>query len=472
MMSEQKSYLKAGLWYMVGNILIKGVSFIALPIFTRLLSPDDFGKYNIFMSYESILTVILGLGFGGTIKIAYFDFKDKFKDYFSSVIFLTILFSILFDILTIGGYFLFLKPYLPEIWSQGLLHLLVFSSLGTALYNLISTKYVIYAEYKSNLAISAIYTVTNILLSITLCYTLFSAERYLARIVGYTLPIMIIAYGIAVVYMAKSGVLVNKQYWKYAIRLGSPLIIHSLSMILLIQMGKIAINYCYGDAETGVYSVGTTIVGVLTIVLSSFDNAWAPWFYRGLNDNKYAELVAGNNKIAIVFAILCGCFMLIGPEMIMILSTPDYYDAIYSFLPLVVATYINFMYLFAVNQEYYYKKTSTIAIGTVIATTFGFLLNFLLLPIFGYITAAYISCVCNIILLAIHTIVVRKMRKPAVVSYRYLLGMLLFCIFIGVITIGLKDYMIWRFLIVVALSVLLSNYAMIYLKKRKQNTLK
>ena len=160
-MSEQKSYLKAGIWYMVGNILIKGVSFIALPIFTRLLTPEDFGRYNIFMSYESILTIILGLGFGGTIKIAYFDFKDNFKDYFSSVIFFTILFTLVFDVLSIGCYFIFLRPHLSEMWTQGLLHLLIFSALGTALYNLISTKYVIYAEYKSNLAISAIYTITN-----------------------------------------------------------------------------------------------------------------------------------------------------------------------------------------------------------------------------------------------------------------------------------------------------------------------
>lgn len=471
-MSEQKSYLKAGIWYMVGNILIKGVSFIALPIFTRLLTPEDFGRYNIFMSYESILTIILGLGFGGTIKIAYFDFKDNFKDYFSSVIFFTILFTLVFDVLSIGCYFIFLRPHLSEMWTQGLLHLLIFSALGTALYNLISTKYIIYAEYKSNLAISAIYTITNVALSVFLCYTIFTAERYLARIVGYTLPIMIISYGIAILYMLRSKVLINIGYWKYALKLGSPLIIHSLSMILLIQMGKITINHCYGDTETGIYSVGTTIVGILTIVLSSFDNAWAPWFYRGLNENKFDELVKGNNKISVAFAIVCGCFMLLSPEMVRILSTLDYYEAIYSLVPLVVATYINFMYLFAVNQEYYYKKTKTIAIGTVIATAAGFTLNYLLLPIFGYITAAYISCMSNIILLTIHTIVVNRMNKPKVISYKYLMGMLIFSIVIGAMTIWFKDFMVIRFIAVVALSTPLCYYGILYLKQRNKKQIK
>lgn len=453
---------------MVGNILIKGVSFLALPLFTRLLSTEDFGRYNIFMSYEGILSVIIGLGFAGTIKIAYFDFKDKFVDYFSSIISLTFFFTLLFDVLSILGYYLFLKSYLAEMWTSGLIHLLVFGSLGTAIYSLISTKYVIYAEYKANLAISGFYTIANVLLSVALCYTLFSTERYLARIVGYTLPIMLIAYGIAIVYVFRSGVIINKEYWKYAIKLGSPLIIHSLSMVLLIQIGKIMINHLCGDSETGIYSVGATIAGILGIVLGSFDNAWAPWFYRGLNDKKYKDLVAGNNKIVISFAMMCSCFILLSPEMMHLMSTEEYFDGLYSLVPLVIATYINFMYLFAVNQEYFYKKTKTIAIGTIVATIAGIILNYLLIPIFGYITAAYVSCVSNMILFVIHTGMVRHWRKPKVVSLWYLFIMLLLSSCIGVYTIVYKDAIIPRFLLFALFSLIIIYYSLKYLKLRKQ----
>ena len=70
-------YIKSGFWYIIGNLLIKGISFFTLPIFTRLLGTADFGKFNLFMSYENILNVIVGLGIAGTIKTAYLDYKKE-----------------------------------------------------------------------------------------------------------------------------------------------------------------------------------------------------------------------------------------------------------------------------------------------------------------------------------------------------------------------------------------------------------
>lgn len=38
--------LKAGLGYTIGNYMIKGLTFFSIPIFARLLSPDNYGIYN------------------------------------------------------------------------------------------------------------------------------------------------------------------------------------------------------------------------------------------------------------------------------------------------------------------------------------------------------------------------------------------------------------------------------------------
>ena len=47
--------LKAGLGYTVGNYLIKGLSFLTIPIFARLLDSADYGKYNTYMAFEAIV---------------------------------------------------------------------------------------------------------------------------------------------------------------------------------------------------------------------------------------------------------------------------------------------------------------------------------------------------------------------------------------------------------------------------------
>ena len=53
--------LKAGLGYTIGNYMIKGLTFFSIPIFARLLSPDNYGIYNTYIAYESILCYVCGL---------------------------------------------------------------------------------------------------------------------------------------------------------------------------------------------------------------------------------------------------------------------------------------------------------------------------------------------------------------------------------------------------------------------------
>ena len=39
---------KATLWYTFANVLIKGISLVSTPIFTRIMSDDDFGSFSLF----------------------------------------------------------------------------------------------------------------------------------------------------------------------------------------------------------------------------------------------------------------------------------------------------------------------------------------------------------------------------------------------------------------------------------------
>ena len=59
--SSGKKALRAGLGYTIGNILVKGLTFISIPIFARLLSVADYGLYNTFGSYVTIMTFVVGL---------------------------------------------------------------------------------------------------------------------------------------------------------------------------------------------------------------------------------------------------------------------------------------------------------------------------------------------------------------------------------------------------------------------------
>ena len=49
--------LKASIWFIFCNILLKGISFFTAPMFARLLSTEEYGKLSIFASYEQIIII-------------------------------------------------------------------------------------------------------------------------------------------------------------------------------------------------------------------------------------------------------------------------------------------------------------------------------------------------------------------------------------------------------------------------------
>ena len=70
-MDKIKSYLskvnnmspaaKASFWFIVSNIVLKGISFITTPIFTRLLDVADYGVSNLFITWEGIISIFATL---------------------------------------------------------------------------------------------------------------------------------------------------------------------------------------------------------------------------------------------------------------------------------------------------------------------------------------------------------------------------------------------------------------------------
>ena len=89
--SKIRVEIKAGLGYTLGNFFLKGVAFLTVPIFTRLLTPSDFGVISLYTTWVGVFTVLVGLSLDSSVIRAYQDFKEDYDGYLSSVLFLSIL---------------------------------------------------------------------------------------------------------------------------------------------------------------------------------------------------------------------------------------------------------------------------------------------------------------------------------------------------------------------------------------------
>jgi len=410
--------IKAGIWYTLGNILIKGISFVTLPIFTRILSPSDFGIYNTYIAYEAIISIIISLGVYASINNAKIDFKDDFNKFVASVCNLFTMFFVLVWIVTNIIY-----PILPNVSKEfdiSIVNVLMLHSFGSAIINYISLKYVIEMKYRLNMIIAVILTLCNVLVSLFLCLGLYNSQRYLGRILGSAAGVIIIGIIFYVILQINGKCLINTKYWKYALVIGLPIIPHALSLTLLSQLARIMIKDMVGYSAVGIYSLSYTMASILSVLMNSLDSAWRPWFYTNYSVKNYSELKRKNNYYIFIFTALTIVLCLIMPETIKIVSSKEYWESIDTVVPLIVAVYLNFMYLFAVNKEYFHKKTIYISVGTIICLVLNAVLNYIMIQLFGYKAAAYATVISNGTLFLIHDRIAKKIDKNAIVNQKSL----------------------------------------------------
>ncbi len=452
---EGHSGIKAGLWYTIGNMLIKGIPFLTLPIFTRLLTTAEFGIYNTFISYEGILSILLGMGISGTVKVAKFDFREKFDSYISSAYSLVLTLGVV--VLFFANVYGFVHGYNGWLNSY-IVNLLIIHSIAIAIYGIAGCKYVIEGKYVQNLLIAFGMTGLNIAVSLIFCFIGMSEQRDVARITGTTIS----SFFISLIILAQQGscsrLMPYKEGNRYALKLGIPLIPHQLSISLLAQCDKIMIQGMVGSSEAGIYGLAVNFTMVLSVLMTSVDNAWTPWFYSCLDKKQYHEACKVNNRLVVFFMYLTCGFLLVGSDVIKILSVREYWDSIYAFIPLTISIYLNFMYLFSVGIEYFKKKTGYISTTTILCTVANIVLNIVFIRVGGYLAAAYATCISKALLFVLHYIRSKKILKERVVDLKYLLLSLTAVCVVAVYAGVFVNMILLRYLMVVVLTIEVGVY--------------
>ncbi|MCD7785692.1 MAG: oligosaccharide flippase family protein [Oscillospiraceae bacterium] len=406
-MAENKE-IKAGLGYTVGNILIKGISFLTLPIFSRLLSTEEFGIYNTYLAYENILAIFLGLGMYSSIKNANQDFPSQTKKYVSTLLWLTVI-PLAISLILVALFHIGITGFTGL--STSLLLLLVFQSYGSAMLSVSNARLALNYEYKKYMGFAGFNTIVNVVLSIVLILTIYSEQREYGRIVGSAIPLILIGAYVFITEEKRGNFKFDKKFAKYAIAIGFPLIWHYLSQQIQGQFDRIAITNIVGASATGIYSFAYNIANILKVIFYSTENVWTIWFFKKMAEGKYKDIRNVSKKYTLLIAGIAICMLVFSKEVIMIMGDKEYWEGATIFIPLLISEYLVHLYTIPVGIEYYYKKTNYIAAMTVLAAIVNVSLNYALIPVFGYVAAAFTTMVSYAVQFISHWIISKKILK-------------------------------------------------------------
>ena len=378
--------------YAIGNILPQAAGFFLLPIYTRYLTPADYGIVSSMQVLNTILAVVFTLAIERSVYRLYWDYKTEKekKDYLGSIVLaLSVIATIVLALL-----FLF-KGFVGLIYKSIPFYPFYVYAIVTAYFSVFGLVPKIYLQLKqkagSFVILSIIQFVANTAFVLWFVVGLKTgAEGMLkGQVLGYGIMFPVFLFiGFKIINFT-----VNLSILKESLKFSLPMIPALLSAWVLNLSDRIFIERYFSLADVGIYSLGYKIAGLVLILASAFNVAYEPVFYKLANsDDQIAakkQLFSYNNMYAMGVLLICFLVSLFSKEAIVILLDARYADA-YKIVPIIALAYFVSLVGGLMNRSIYQeKKTVAMMLIMVSGALLNIALNFLLVPTLGAYGAAY-----------------------------------------------------------------------------------
>lgn len=445
--------VKASTAYTICSILQRSLSFITLPLFTRLLTTEEYGQSTIYNSWMSILVIFLTLNLPyGSFNTAMVKYEKNRDGYISSINGLCTVFA---------AVFLFIV-YLPffKVWNKVfelptfMMVFMVVEALFNNATQLWMGKQRFEFRYKKVIAVTLLTSIASPVLSFVLVIS--THEKGYSRILGNS--IITIVCGL-VLYLRclhnNCRRLYDKEFWKYALSFNIPLIPYYLSQTIFNQSDRIMISHMVGTDKAAIYGVGYSLALVLSFVLNSINNAYVPWFYGKLKEGKGTE----NRKISLYIALLMAVLLLgviaAAPEIIFVMAGQKYKDAMWVVPPVAMSLLLLFYAQLFINVEFFFEEKKLLVIATGGAALLNVVLNYLCIKEFGFVAAAYTTLASYVVFAICNYFAYMKAAQHNGIKadmYNIKLLIVLFICFmvLGFAAMSLYKFVVIRYLIIAA----------------------
>ncbi|WP_300099003.1 lipopolysaccharide biosynthesis protein [Methanosarcina sp.] len=390
--NDIKRLAKNSLGFAIGTILTQAIGFFLLPIYTRYLTPADYGILSIASVVSSVLVIFLIFGQGGAIGRFYYDYhhdSTKLRDYLSTICLSVCLisFAICVILCLLGDSFF--SIVLSDIPFNPYLILVIWSAfLGVPL-----NFALILLQVRERAHTYSVINVAKFLISTILIifFVVMQREGALGSLKGQFVC-SIIFFFVALSYLKKDiTIKFDRNKFKESFYFGLPLIPHMLAGWITSLIDRLFLSWYWNLSIVGLYSLGYQIGSILSLITTAINFAWVPFFLSKATDEgekaKHTFSILTTYYMALIGFIGVG-IALFAKDVIHLMTVPAYYEASQVVPFIVLAFVLNGMYYMVVNQIFLLKKTKYLAITTFLGALINIGLNFLLIPEYGMIGAA------------------------------------------------------------------------------------
>ena len=438
-MGKVSFILKNSLWFLFLGIAIRIIPFILIPIYTKYLSPEDYGIVAICLTMTGIISVLNTFGlveFGSRILIRFHDKKNILSLLLGNIYGLSVIISLSFSILLsiFPGFLKIIFFAGEELPSDIIIIIPVWISFSLCLSGFLQSYQTIFHQGKPYFLINT----SKVLLIHSLKVILLVFLKL--GVVGFLVAELISEVLIAIISLFwLTGLLKPKfnarktRVVKMAFLYGVPFIPASIAGWIQQYIDRIMMLRIIDMKEVGLYSFGLAFSSILYFFWQPFRMGVTPAFVKRLdNQKKYPNSFREFSEFATGAVILCciaALFLSLFAKDIIFLIADNRFHQAHIIVPLLVVALIfqNIREIFDVPVTLKYK-TWFYMVSTITGAGINVTLNMILIPTYGMLGAALATLITFVLMLVITIIYAQTLIKIPY-DYSAMLNIILFLVF-------------------------------------------
>jgi len=401
--SALRKLLGASAVYGLGSVLVRGLAFLLLPLYTRYLSPAEYGIVALTVTCTVVLGLLYPLGLRGVVARTYYesgtveDRRERVGTLWIAMILSAAVMALVLDRIgpSLGA------ALLPEVPFHPYLRLAVW----TAFLGVLGLTPLVLLQAQER-------PVAFVLLTLWTALTTTAVTVWLVvkggGAQGYLQGALIGAGLAAIPYLALTIGQIRPVFRTSilmpALAFGLPLVPHTLAGWALEMSDRAILTRLVPLHDVGVYSLGYQLGAAMGLVTTAFNAAWIPFLFGTLKD----EGEEAHPKLArlVTYYAVALCFIGLGWSLLVehaitLIAGAEFREA-YLITPWVVGGYVFAgLYLIPTNLLFWRRQTRVIPLVTLVAGAANIGLNLWLVPRYGAIAAAWSTLAAYAVLLVL-----------------------------------------------------------------------
>ena len=421
--------------FSIGPVVAALISFVTVPIITRYISTEEYGRVGMFTVAQNMVTMVVYLGMDQAFVREFNKYREDKSKLMTNAIALPLLFSLIIS----GVCVIMSRPLSVMLYDNTdeimpmialaimipfiVIHCFAFLSIR------MQEKGILYSFFIILIKVST--------LVITILLLVFYQKSF--RSVIYALVAAEVIVGILLIIYTFRDTrfdlsLMDRELLVRMLKFGGPLIPAAMLSWVLSSADRVLLRTLTDYSELGLYEAASKISSLLGIFQSWFTLFWVPVAYRWHEEKKSFRSFAAITKIiAVVMTGICAG-VLVFKNVIGIILGDDFVASIYVFPFLML-----YPIMYTVSESIavginFSRKTAYNIIVTAIAGVFNLALNYMLIPVFAGKGAAMAAGLSYVVFLWSRVIIARKLW------WKFPLNDLILCTFLVIINCGAHTF--------------------------------